>query len=88
MTSPKDTSLEEEGADADGAERDGAEQEEGASESNYCDRNWALLRLMLALSMAHVIVKWLEEGKGMGKWRKILMIAEGKISLSWDAESK
>ena len=44
MTSPKDTSLEEEGADADEAERDGAEQEEGASKSNYCDRNWALLR--------------------------------------------
>ena len=44
VMSPKDTSLEEEGADADGAERDGTEQEEGASKSNYRDRNWALLR--------------------------------------------
>ena len=34
MTSPKDTSLEEEGADADGAER-----EEGVAESNCRDRN-------------------------------------------------
>ena len=41
MTSPKDTSLEEEGADADGAERDGVEQEEGAVESDCRDQNWA-----------------------------------------------
>ena len=41
MTSPKNTSLEEEGADvdADGAERDGAEQEEGAAKSDCRDRN-------------------------------------------------
>ena len=45
MTSPKDTSVEEKGADANGTERDGAEQEEGAAVSNYCDRNWASLRL-------------------------------------------
>ena len=31
MTSPKDTSLEEEGADANGVDREGAEQEEGAT---------------------------------------------------------
>ena len=37
--------------------------------------------------MAHMIVKWSEEGKGTEKWRKILMIAEGKMSLSRDAES-
>ena len=37
MTSPKDTSLEEEGADANGAEWDRAEQEEGAAESDYRD---------------------------------------------------
>ena len=86
--SPKDTSPEEEEADADGVDRDGAEREEGATESVCRDRNWALLCLTLALSMAHVIVKWLEEGKGMEKWCKILVIAEGKISLSRDAESK
>ena len=33
-------------------------------------------------------VKWSEEGKGMEKWRKILVIAEGKMSLSRDAESR
>ena len=39
MTSPKDISLEEEGADADKVDRDGVEREEGATESVYCDRN-------------------------------------------------
>ena len=48
MTSPKDTSPEEEGVDADGAKRDGAEQEEGAVEFDYCNQNWASLRLMVA----------------------------------------
>ena len=40
------------------------------------------------ISMAHMMVKWLEEGKETEKWRKILVIVEGKMSLSWDAESK
>ena len=31
MTSPKDTSLEEEGADANGVDREGAKREEGAT---------------------------------------------------------
>ena len=35
-----------------------------------------------------MMVKWLEEGKGTEKWRKILVIVEGKMSLSRDAESK
>ena len=48
MTSPKDTSLEKEGADADGAEQDGVEREKGATESDYCDRNWVSLCLMVA----------------------------------------
>ena len=39
MMSPKNTSLEEEGADADGVDRDGAEREEGAAESVYHYRN-------------------------------------------------
>ena len=42
--SPKVTSPEEEeGADVDGAEREG-----GAAESDYLDRNWASLHLMVA----------------------------------------
>ena len=45
MTSPKDTSSEEEGADVDRVDQDGAEQEEGAAEFVCRDRNWALLCL-------------------------------------------
>ena len=45
MTSPKDTSPEEERVDADGVDWDGAEREEGAVESVYRDQNWASLRL-------------------------------------------
>ena len=37
---------------------------------------------MVAASMAHMIEKWLEERKGIEKWHKIRMIAEGKMSLS------
>ena len=48
MTSPKDTSPEEEGADTDEVDRDGAEQMEGAAESVYRDRNWASLCLTVA----------------------------------------
>ena len=78
MMSPSDTSLEEEeGADVDGAEREG-----GAAESICRDLNCASLRLTIAASMAHLTEKWVEEGKGTKKWRKILMIAEGKMSLS------
>ena len=32
--------------------------------------------------MAHMTEKWSEEGKGTEKWHRILMIAEGKMSLS------
>ena len=85
MTSPKDTSPEEEGADADGVERDGAEREEGVTKFDCRDRNWASLRLTVALSMAHMTVKWSEKGKGTKKWRRILVIAEGKMSLSQNA---
>ena len=44
MMSPKDTLPEEEG----GADMDEAERDEGVAESNYCDRSWASLRLMVA----------------------------------------
>ena len=32
--------------------------------------------------MAHIMGKWLEEGKGIDKWHKICVIAKGKMSLS------
>ena len=63
MISPRDTSPEEEG----GADVDGAEREEGAAESDWRDRSWASLRLTVALSMAHMKVKWSKEGKGIEK---------------------
>ena len=81
--SPSDTSLkEEEEVDMDGANRDGAEREGKATEFICRDLNCASLRLTVAASMAHMTKKWVEEGKGTKKWRKILVIAEGKMSLS------
>ena len=78
MMSPSDTSLEEEeGADVDGANREG-----GVVEFVCYDLNCASLRLMVAASMAHMTEKWVKEGKGTEKWRKILVIAEGNMSLS------
>ena len=88
MMSPSDTSLEEdEGADVDGVDRDGAEREGRATESVCCDLNYTSLRLTVAVFMAHMIEKWVEEGKGTEKWRKIFMVAELKISLSQVAVS-
>ena len=63
----------------DGAERDGAEWEGGATESNCLDRNYASLHFTVAASMAYMKVKWSDKGKGTEKWRKILVIAEGKM---------
>ena len=89
MTSPSVTSpIAEEGVDVDGAERDGAKRVEGSAESDCLDRNCASLRFMVAASMAHMKVKWSDKGKETKKWCKILVIAEGKMSLSWDAKSK
>ena len=89
MTSPSVTSpIAGEGADVDGVERDGAEREGGIAESDCLDRNCASLRFTVAVSMAHMKVKWLDKGKGKEKWRKILVIAKGKMSLLRDTESK
>ena len=83
MMSLSDTSLvEEERADVDGVDRDGAEREGGAAKSDYHDLNCASLHLTIAASMAHMIEKCSEEGKGTEKWHKICVIAEGKMSLS------
>ena len=84
--SPKDKSLKkEEGADVGRSERDGVRQEEGV-ESCCHGLNYASLRFTVVASMAHMKVKGSDAGKGTKKWCKILVIAEGKMSLSWDAE--
>ena len=72
----------------DGAEKDRAKREGGAAESDCLNRNYTLLHFTVVASMAHMKVKWSDKGKGTEKWRKILVIAEGKMSLSRDAESK
>ena len=87
MMSPKDTSLEEEkGADVGRVERDGVGRE-GGVKSCYRDLNCASLRFMLVTSMAHIKVKGLDAGEETEKWHKILVIAEGNMSLSRDTES-
>ena len=87
MMSPKDTSLEEEVAvDVGRVEQDGIGWEGGVE--SYCrNLNCASLRFTVAASMAYMKVKRLYTGEGTKKWRKILVIAEGKMSLSRDAES-
>ena len=83
--SPKDTSLvEEEGADMGRAGRNGVRWE-GCVESCYRDLNYTSLRFMVAASMAHM--NGLDAEEGTKKWRKILVIVEGNMSLSWDAKS-
>ena len=53
--SPRVTSpVEEEGVDVDGANRDGAEWVGGVVNPDCLDLNYALLRLMVATSMAHM----------------------------------
>ena len=86
--SPSDTSLvEEEGADVDRVDRDGARRV-GAVESVYRDLNCTSLCLTITASMAHMTWKGSDMGKRTEKWHNILMIAEGKMSLSQDAESR
>ena len=88
IISPRDTSLEEEeGADVDGADLDGAEWEGGVA-PGCLDLNYALLRFTVAASMADMCVKWSDTRKGTEKWRRICVIAEGKMSLSRDTESR
>ena len=85
--SPKDTLLvEEEGADVGQAEWDGVGREGGA-ESCCCDLNYASLSFTVVASMAHIKMKGSDAGEGTEKWHKILVIAEGKMSLPQDNES-
>ena len=60
---------------------DGIEEVGGVANPNHLERSYVLLRLTVAASMAHITWKWSKTGKGIEKWRKILMIAEGKMSL-------
>ena len=70
-----------------GAEVDGAEGVGGAVNPDPLKRSCASLRLMVVASMTHITWKWLDIGKGTEKWRKILVIAKRKMSLSWVAVS-
>ena len=74
--------VEEEGADVDGAEEVG-----GATDPDSLEHSCASLRLTVVASIAPITGKWSDMGKGTEKWRKILVIAEGKMSLSQVAES-
>ena len=82
MMSPKDILLEEEeGADVGRVERDAIGQE-GGVESCCRDLNCALLHFTVVASMAHMKIKGSDAREGTEKWRKILVIAKGKMSLS------
>ena len=79
--SPKDTSLEEEeGTDVGRAERDGVSREGGVKSCCH-DQSCASLLFTIAASISHMKVKGSDTGKGTEKWSKILVIAEGKMSL-------
>ena len=74
--------IEEEGVEMDRAEGVGE-----ATDLDRLEQNCASLRFMVAASIAPITWKWSDIGKGIEKWRKILMIAEGNMSLSWVTES-
>ena len=69
------------------ANRDGAEREGRAADPDCLNLNYTSLRLKVAAPMAHMKVKWSDARKGTEKWRKILVITKGKMSLSQDTES-
>ena len=77
MSSRATLLMEEEGTNVDGAERVG-----GASNPDCLNRNYASLCLTVVASITPITDKWLDKGKGVEKWCKILVIAEGKMSLS------
>ena len=75
-------SVEEEGIEVDGAKRVGVVVNPDRLECSYSS-----LHLTIPASIAPMTGKGLEERKGTSKWRKSLVIAEGKMSLSRVAES-
>ena len=74
-------------AEEEGAEVDGAEEVRGVANSDCLERNCTSPCLTVAASIAPIMWKWSNKGKGTEKWHKILVIAEGKMSLSRVAES-
>ena len=74
-------------AEEKGTEVDRAEGVEGAADPDHLERSYASLCLMVTASMAHITWKWSDTGKGTEKWCRILVIAEGKMSLSQVAVS-
>ena len=77
MISSRVTPLIEEGVDVDGTKEVGE-----VAGLDHLEHSCASLHLMVVASMAHITWKWSKMGKGTEKWRKILVIAEGKMSLS------
>ena len=71
----------------DRADQDGAKREGGVVDLDCLNLNCSSLSLMITASMAHIKKKWSDAKKGTEKWHKILVIAEGKMSLSRDVES-
>ena len=69
--------IKEKGVDVDGAIEVG-----GIAILDHLERSYTSLRLMVAAPMAHMTWKWSETRKVTEKWRRILVIAEGKMSLS------
>ena len=69
--------IEEEGVEVEGAEEVG-----GAAVPDRLECSCASLCLTVAVSKTHMTWKWSKTGKGIKKWRRILVIAKGKISLS------
>ena len=69
-------------AKEEGVEVDGAEGVGEAANLDHLECSYTSLHLMVAASMAPITWKWSDTGKGTEKWSKILVIVEGKMSLS------
>ena len=73
--------------EVEGAEVDEAEEVGEVANPDRLEQICALLHLTVAASIAHITWKWSKTGKGTEKWCRILVIAEGKMSLSQVAVS-
>jgi len=76
-------------AEEEGVEVDGAEGAGGTVVSIYgrFGRSWASLCLTDVTLMAPMVGKKGELGRGIKRWRRILVIAKGKMNLSQVAVS-
>ena len=74
-------------AEEKGVEVDGAEGVGGVADLDCLEQNYALLRLMVAASIAPIMWKWSNKGKQTEKWHKILVIAEELASPSSSSSS-